>query len=365
MITIEDFKPSETYLFLESSYKRDLLEVAIAKAGSQRKLGTILKLDKGCAYQTKISTWLRQNNLRLDLIHALHKYLRKKLIVEKIKGLKSETTGGLITNIKFPVRLSPELANILAKLYCDGSVTKRNKYTTIYYNTCPQLISEYKEKIGHCFGNLKFSESKGHVYAVRVPNIIGKVLYKKFRLGMNRIPSQIMLADKEIKAAYLRAVFDDEGNVNKIHGQIRLKMKFKTFLQDVKQLLEEFSIETSPLGKDFSGAGHLAWYFVISGQYNLRKFYKRIGISHPDKKKKLRKRLRSYKQNTYGYKARFVILDILRKGGSKSVEDLANIAGRDRRTIQHHLNNLIESKLVKFTKVKTKYSFKNCWASVK
>ncbi len=294
MITLKDLKPEATYVNLDRQYMHDLIERAIEKAGSQTKLANILNLHIGKQYQTIFPYWLNHNVLRLDRLYSLHEYLGSVLKTHKIKGLKSRAKGGLVQGTIFPVKLTPKLANVLAKLYCDGCIEKKNSYTATYYNLCYKLISEFKENVSACFGTVPFYERKTHLYWVRIPNIISRTLYEKFRLGRHRVPVQVMNANSQIKGAYLRAVFDDEGSVNKIHGQIRLKMKHKTFLQDIQRLLRDLGVECSGLTRSISGFGHEAWQFGITSRGNFSKFYKSIGFSHPDKLEKLQNRLKSY-----------------------------------------------------------------------
>ncbi len=294
MITLKDFKPEATYVNLDHRYMRSLIEQAIEKAGSQTKLAHTLKLHIGKQYQTILPYWLNHNVLRLDRLYSLHKYLGRTLKAHEIKGLKSRAKGGLVLGTAFPVKLTPKLASVLAKLYCNGCIEKKNSYTATYYNLCYKLISEFKENVSACFGIVPFYERKTHLYWVRIPNIISRTLYEKFQLYRHRVPIQVMKANSEIKGAYLRAVFDDEGSVNKIHGQIRLKMKHKTFLKDIQCLLRDLDIEYSGLTKSVSGFGHEAWQFSITCRYNFSKFYKSIGFSHPDKLEKLQNRLESY-----------------------------------------------------------------------
>ena len=156
----------------------------------------------------------------------------------------------MIYEPKVDIILTSELAQILANLYCDGTIVETNCYTATYYNGYKELIIRFKDNVIRTFGKIDLYEWKTNVNAINLPAFIGKLLCQKFNLNEDRIPTSIINSSKEIKSAYLQAVFDDEGSVHSTHGQIRIKMKPKTYIEDLQKLVQEFDIETSQVIKE-------------------------------------------------------------------------------------------------------------------
>ena len=355
-IELKDFPRKETYVYLDRKYKNFLLDNSIKKIGSQRLLAKCLKssLNWRKINQTTISLWTKSNNLRLDVIYELCKILKIKLNWRKINGLKGAGTSIIVLNLKLPIYLNEPLAGLLANLYCDGSIDKNNSFTGEYVNTCKELREQLKKYFLDSIGKpayfyekeYKFKHKQG-VGKVRIPSFIVKILYKKFKLYKDKIPKQIFNSNNKIKSFYLKSIFNDEGTVHKEHGKIKLKMKPKSYVNDIKDILEnKFHIKCSKIALELN-QNKKYYYFTISGQYNLRKFYNLVGFTHPKKLERLERRLNSYKEDNYGYDARNYVLDALKKG-PKTVKQIANSIKRDSRTVQHHLNNLKRENLVAY-----------------
>lgn len=172
-----------------------------------------------------------------------------------------------------------------------------------------------------------------------------------------------MNSDKKIKSAYLQAAFDDEGSVHKDHGQIKIKMKPKSFIQDLQKIVREFSINTSDVIEETDKRNERKYYFfLISGMYNLRKFQEKIGFYHPKKQKRLIAHLRNIKTENYGYKAKNLVVKALIEYGPLTVKQIAQILKRDKRIIHTHLVKLKNMGLVDYTKVKRKFVYEHLWS---
>lgn len=369
-IELRDFPVKETYVYLDWRYKNFLLENSIKKFGSQRLLAEYLdsKLNWRKLKQTTISSWLKADNLRLDVIYELCKTLNVNLNEKKIMGLKGAQTSIMVFNPKLPIILNASLSGLIANLYCDGSIDENNSFTSEYINTCKELREQIKKYFLNSVGKpAYFSEKeykfkhKKNVGKVRIPSFVIKALNKKFKLNDDKIPKPIINSNNKIKSFYLRSVFDDEGTVHKEHGQIKLKMKPRSYVNDVKAILEEnFHIKCSEIALELK-QDKKYYYFTISGQYNLRRFYNLVGFTHPKKLERLKRRLSSYKENNYGYGARNYVLNVLEKS-PKTADQIAKIIKRDKRTIQHHLNNLKKDSLISSTKIKRKFVYEYLWS---
>ena len=214
IITLEDFPKTQTFIYLEENYKNKLLNNAIKKAGSQRLLANrlIQNIQDLKLKQTYISYWLKNKNLRLDIIYWLFNYINQDLDKSQIKGIKGPSTTKIIANPKLSIYLTPELANILAKFHCDGCIRPINGGTTEYVNKLSILINEFQNNISKIFGQVPFNiyKNKQGIFRIRIPLFIGRILYYKFQMNRMRVPDLIKQSNKTIKSAYLRGVFDDE-----------------------------------------------------------------------------------------------------------------------------------------------------------
>ncbi len=99
-----------------------------------------------------------------------------------------------------------------------------------------------------------------------------------------------MDANLKLKSAYLRGVFDSQATVtlnsNNYERLIRVKIKNKKGLQEIQTPLSDLGI------KSFIIHGPT---LVISGYYNLKRFYEIVGFTIKRKMKKLKKLLSSFK----------------------------------------------------------------------
>ena len=185
---------------------------------------------------------------------------------------------------------------------------------------------------------------------------------QKFKLNDDRVPSVIINSSREIKSAYLQAVFDDEGSIHPTHGQIRIKMKPESYIEDIQKLVQEFDIETSRVIKEHDKRNERHYYyFLISGMRNVKKFHNEIGFFHPKKKNILIKRIQNIKIENYGYKARNLVLDALKKNGPLTAKQIAVTLKRDKRIIHQHLVNLKKQNLVDYAKIKRKFVYEHLW----
>ena len=362
-ISLNDFENKDIFVLLTTEYKHNLLTKAINKAGSQSKLANLINEDLDYEIkQSTISSFTFQKNLRLDLVYWLCNFVDIEFDDNMILGLKGVRTSEMIYNPNLNIPLSKELAQILANLYCDGSIEESNCYVSTYCNGCDELIKRFKNNFSKCFGKIEFYERNTNVINVRIPCFIGKLLYKKFELYNDNVPPQIMCYSKEIKSAYLQAVFDDEGSINPIHGQIRIKMKPKSYIEDVRKLIQEFGIETSKVLREFDKRnGREYYYFLISGMYNVRKFHDEIGFFHPKKKNIMLNHIQNIKTENYGYKAKNLVLDALKEHEHLTAKQIAVILNRDKRIVHQHLTNLKNQNLVNYTKIKRKFVYEYLW----
>lgn len=96
------------------------------------------------------------------------------------------------------------------------------------------------------------------------------------------ISKTIKNSSKIVKKEWIKAFFDDEATVDIQNKRIRVKSVNFKGLNDVKSLLEDFSIKSVITGPNIDNS----WYLTLSCK-NVEIFRKKIGFYHPSKNAKL------------------------------------------------------------------------------
>ena len=366
IIGIEDYDPQEMFVLLDSPYKEKILVAALKKAGSQSKLSNLIRenLRYPLMRQSTVSYLIKKETLRLDLARWLCAFTGIPFDQKRIIGLKGSQTSGMLLDPNLEISLSPELAQIVANLYCDGTIHAFNHIGT-YYNNYIELIDRFERNVNKVFGTIKLPRFRTNVHAINIPAFLGKMICHKFHLREDRVPPQIQAASPSIKAAYLQAAFDDEGGVHKSHGQIRIKMKPQSYIEDIWALVREFDIEISEIFRETDRRnGREYHYFLISGIRNLRKFHENIGFYHPIRRKIVLSHIANVKMENYGYNARYLVLSTLRKNGNLTAKEIAERIKRGKRTVHQHLRKLRREQLVEFSRAKRRFVYEYIWKVV-
>lgn len=132
---------------------------------------------------------------------------------------------------------------------------------------------------------------KGHSVGLFYPKICTDILYTicgKFAEGKTKkITKEIKGFDKEFKKGLIRAFFDDECSINSKNHTLRLHQDRKDILEDIKQILKDFDIDSNVI-KSYNKRGKLRYYFNINGFKNYYRFFKIIGCTAPKKKREFR-----------------------------------------------------------------------------
>jgi len=371
-----DLPKDEIYVKLNEKFNRKLFDRAINLSGSQSKLAKILKdsnekftQDLKNIRQQEVSGWYNNYRLlRLDLAKFLIDFTNMSIpdLQQNIEILKGIGTSKPIYNPKFPIILDYEMGQLLGKICGDGCVQDDNSYTTSYNNKCDELIKEFEQLFIKNIGNTNFYERENNgVKVITVTGLMGKIISSFFDFKHSKtVPKCIMQGNENAKRGFLRSIFDDEATVNKIHGEIRLKMKYYNFVSDIKKLLNNLGIITSEIKKDTSKNrfGKVAYYFTITGRSNLTKLLEMVGFTHPKKMKRLVNRINSYKEEQYlKGEPQNLIFNILLKYGPKTAKEIAKIMNRNKRTVQFHLDTLKNKDLIFYKKIKRKFNYEYLW----
>lgn len=306
----------DTHVQLELNYFVWLLRRAAKtfKPHTDRLFATKL----GCKFNNKVNSamgirgWISgKRTIRfsqlmklIQLANVSHDDVQRKIVF-----IKAAQHNGEIYP-KFPIPVGGRLGSIAGHILGDGSIDR--KYHQVFFsNTNVELLKEFREAMLIVFGiepriwtqttngfgkknswtariyNLnekKKTQSVGLFY----PTICGILLHAllgRFADGENKsVSKQIKRAPIDFKRAFLRAFFDDEGNVSINSQGIRLFQDSKSMLGDIKILLNEFGIHCNPT-HFYARRNKKHYYFNITHINNYYRFYHEIGFTS------------SYKQN--------------------------------------------------------------------
>ncbi len=227
--------------------------------------------------------------------------------------------------------VSIEMARCVARITGDGNLYYR--YIR-YSNTCKELLDGFVRDISKEFNHHSFTYGITNTGTPFV-QIHGKALISKFieflpsyKSADVYIPKQVLNASGEVKRAYLRALFDDEGSVCiRVFGKtgewkrnIKIDSKSYLLIEGIKTLLSELNISSNNIGRCDKEDKY--WYYLgISGRENFIRFAKEIGFSHPVKQQKLLLLLKTYKKT---YKRNY-------SGFSELKQELEEIKNRSHR----------------------------------
>lgn len=214
--------------------------------------------------------------------------------------------------------LTVEMARCIAKISGDGCLYYR--YIR-YNNTCQELREEFIADVKKEFNHFKFTYGKSNSGTPFV-QIHGKALIGKFLEFLPSyksediyVPSQIFEASEEVKCAYLRALFDDEGSVGirifektgEWKRNVKIDSKSRKLLEGIKFLLQTIGVSSNEIR--MCTKQDKFWYYLgISGRANFSLFASKIGFTHPLKQQKLVFLLRTYKMTYRRNYVSFIVL---------------------------------------------------------
>ncbi len=218
-----------------------------------------------------------------------------------------------------PLRASPVLASLCGHLIGDGSLklTNKNQGSIRFYGKKEKLLSiaqDYQSLFGRKVELTKRKRNKEKeefkilfydTHIARILAYIGVPTGDKI-ISAFQVPLWIREGGKEIKRAFLQAICDDElGGVYRVKRNTWLGLRFKMskkkeliaehliFLEQLRDLLKEFGIETSKVkvvpNQAFSrkdgNVSFPAYFKIMNAKPNRLKFYNEIGFILETKKK--------------------------------------------------------------------------------
>jgi len=160
------------------------------------------------------------------------------------------------------------------------------RYSVAYVNTDPVLAKEFINDTKKLFdvkavscGKFEYRISAKWIYDLMRDS--GALMSDTWF-----IPSFILNGSREVKSAWLKAFFDDEGYFYK--NQIGLRVANKNGIKAVQLMLLDFGIQTKLYQPRIpSNPKYKIIYQISIRRENLIKYYNEIGFSHPNKQQKL------------------------------------------------------------------------------
>lgn len=273
----------------------------------------------------EIAGWWQGKTIRFSKLQSLVDLsdTNWKTIEKHIISIKAGQQKGEI-HINFPLSINESLGSIVGHILGDGSIDK--KYRQVFFtNSCPALSIEFSNEMLQIFGTkpriwiqqtngfnnskwikriTKIDAKSGRQLGLFYPKICGMILHAifgKFADGkFKTLTSRIKNAPLPFKRGLLRAIFDDEANVDVKSQMIRFSQDNRDVAERIRELLMEFNIKPNPLRSYFRN-GKIHSYFNITHIRNYYSFYHLIGFTSPEKQKALA-RLISLTKASHKYK---------------------------------------------------------------
>ncbi|MDP3918867.1 MAG: LAGLIDADG family homing endonuclease [Nanoarchaeota archaeon] len=308
-IHVWDLPINKIYIQLSPEFREYFFKRIHNHFGSWRLVGDYVGMRRGDS--TICINWRKGMNCYplstiLELSETIN--ISKRIIEENIIEIKYKTklnkrggnSGKSLYNPKFPIKINEYFVEILGHICGDGSIPTKTPHKgikTIYVNSQPELIKEFKTFVQDVFGDIEpkcyTRDTIGYRrpnYSLNYPSIISIIILSVFDYKVDSemlLPEFISELTNKEKSKFLRAIFDDEGTVylgtNK--RNIKLGMKPKLVVIGICNLLRDLDIYPSRIYTPENGMHNIE----ISGKSNIIKFSQRIGFKHPIKEAKLKK----------------------------------------------------------------------------
>ncbi len=312
LIGLEDL-PDIFKVYLEDSFRKELISKSVRQVGGFVKLSKTIGFDWSSL--CKLRRGYRILKGRKSVYFIKMPLLRKllKLTGFTLQDIKKYVIGVAYSKhmikVRLPIIASPELASLVGHAIGDGHAsTERFKYI----NKSKELTSEVKIFAKEIFGVDGREYIYKGCYGIEFFGIVGRLLsFVGVPLGRKviqefKVPRWIKLGSREIKSAFIKTLFDDEGSfvLGKYQKFISISMyKHKdiidshiSFLDEIRQMLLELDIKPSKISfkKDWKDTKEFG--FRIYSRHSLSKFSEHIGFTHKLKDYKLTNYITTTKQ---------------------------------------------------------------------
>jgi len=258
---------------------------------------------------------------------------KQPTIIDKVTAIKRGKSNKVLC-IRFPIIGNSNIALLVAKAMGDGHLSHDFRFT--YYNSENTLIDEVIAAVEKTIGQTDYyrwnERDSSNCFRVRFPSVVGYLLYlfgaptgEKVRKEFG-VPEWIKNGSHEIKAAFLRGLFDDEctivvpGEKNRTRSIVLAMGKAKLledsllrFLNELKIILSELGIQSKNISFQQQNKDVVIFRFWITGREQIELFRTIVGSSHPNKDLRLNIIHSTYKDL---HKTRRAITDLLLKAKS-------------------------------------------------
>ena len=275
---------------------------------------------------------------------------------------KFKCYGSSINPAQFPLILDRRIAALIGHALGDGHVGQTFSYT----NKNEVLIRKVKNltdsfPIQNPTINTWYHGAKTIRTTTLVRDIINCAQFKASNkiTSYTSVPKWIKKSNLKTKAAFLQALFDDEGHINKkdrsigfnMSKNIELEGNLDSFFQDIKIMLEEFGVERISIthhqfykGKNGETISkNLRFY----GLNNLKIFEKRINFVHPNKRKILTELINNYKRLKLHSEDRDrIFIKTLKRQDFLTAKEISAKVKMHHRSTLNYLNKLKDRKMI-------------------
>lgn len=279
--------------------KTSLSNFANAIGVSQSTLSVALRSNRRLL---KISDWLKICEL-LKLPVEIFERSVKKAVIKSREGIFRE---------HLPICLSKELASLVGHALGDGHISPSGFE---YSNKSETLRKSVEKAVNSLFGPQHyFVRNNPKAPTIVYHRLIGDVLVLVGATKGNKvtqpteIPKWIREGPTDVKQAFVRTLFDDEGTVNSDKHELKLKLaknaqhldSLQHFMEQLSALLRDLGIEATSIRKDnemIGKNGHTIQLVIsIHGHQNFSRFLSSIGFEEPGKQTKLERLVEGYQK---------------------------------------------------------------------
>jgi DNA-binding MarR family transcriptional regulator len=312
IVDLTDLPPKRVRLTLSKNAKHKIFGNAVSAAGSQRGLSIEIGVPQSCISEyitgtcsPTLSTIWKIREYLLDRQHEdILGILHMPRNIRKIRAGRSPL--GMIFP-HFPIDFNNQKGAAFAMAFLSDGHIQKTKMRAEYTNYRPELIQSVIDS-SKVLGRTEYYQEEKRVI---FPSVVGFILH--YGLGIptgNKMesdpqaPAFLFKTSKEVVAAALKQIYDDEGTVassaiKMCLGKWTQPNQFKhsppRLLSDVKLLAENLGLDTCKprFYKEFK-VGRVksqAWEMWICGRKNFELFKKRIGFNAHSKRERLERLL--------------------------------------------------------------------------
>jgi len=216
-----------------------------------------------------------------------------------------------------------EIAYFMGLLTGDGGLTVRGRI--IFTSADEELVIKFKDivkKIWQYEPSLK-GKYDYHIFSLEVKNDVVKYGLNEVYSENKTVPESILLAPKNIVAAYLRGLFDTDGYCDKKNGVVEFSSASRDLIFSVHQILMNFGVINRIYEKRKLYNNKLQYYISVGGDF-LKPFHDEIGFGLSRKRDlldiTLKKNRNTNNNLIYGQKQSFKDLWLTLKAGGFSAD---------------------------------------------